>query len=102
MFFFAFRLTFLAAAVSPPSRDAGLGDDVEGRPAADPVDVREGDHHPLLHGEIDTGDASHLRSSSFPFFSLALALLVPRIGGADHPHHALAADDLALVADLLD
>src|SRR5574342_25570 len=32
---------------------------------------------------------------------LALALLVPGVGGADDPDHALAPDDLALVADLL-
>src|SRR5262245_42703221 len=31
---------------------------------------------------------------------LALPLLVPRVRGADHPHHALAADHLALHADL--
>src|SRR5690349_6515492 len=32
----------------------------------------------------------------------ALALLVARVGGADDPHDALALDDLALVANLLD
>src|SRR5512144_667149 len=37
-----------------------------------------------------------------PVPGLALALLVAGVGGADDPHHALALDDLALVADLLD
>src|SRR5688572_29377799 len=32
-------------------------------------------------------------------FSLPLPLLVPRILAADHPHHALALDDLAVAAD---
>ena len=37
----------------------------------------------------------------FLSFSSALTLLVTRVG-ADHAHHALAADDLAVAAHLLD
>src|SRR5262245_40599719 len=35
------------------------------------------------------------------FSSLLLTLLVPRIAAADHPNHALATHDLAVLADLL-
>jgi hypothetical protein len=35
-------------------------------------------------------------------FTSTLALLVARIGTADHEHHAAAAHDFAVLADLLD
>src|SRR5262249_34686292 len=70
---------------------------------ADSVDVGERDLHPLVTRQGDASDASH--GSPSPLESvvraLALALLVPRVL-ADDANHALAAHDLALVADLLD
>jgi hypothetical protein len=57
--------------------------------------VGEPDPHVLVHGDVDTGYACHVCLTS------ALALLVPRIR-ADDVHHAAAAHDLAVLADLLD
>src|SRR5438093_452946 len=42
-----------------------------------------------------------IRATRF-LLALLLALLVPRIAGADHADHALATHDLAVLADLLD
>src|SRR5262249_45270568 len=54
--------------------DARLGHDVLGGLVADPVDVLEGDHHPLGGGKVDAGDASHAGSgSSFPGRALSPA-----------------------------
>src|SRR5690242_16659051 len=48
--------------------DARLGHDVLGGLVSDPVDVLQGDHHPLGGGKVDAGDASHAGSgSSFPW-----------------------------------
>src|SRR6267143_695910 len=73
--------------------DLGQGTDLPRAGVADPVQVRERDLDLLLAGKVDSGKACH---------SLSLPLLVARIRGADHAHHALAADHLALHADLPD
>src|SRR5205814_4360665 len=64
--------------------------------AADSVDVRERDLESLLARYVDAGDTGH-RFASF----LTLPLLVARVL-ADDPDRAMPADDLALVAHLLD
>jgi hypothetical protein len=43
-----------------------------------------------------------MRFAPFYVAALALALLVPGLGAADHSHDAAAPDDLAAAADLLD
>src|SRR4029077_10292729 len=63
---------------------------------ADAVDIRERDLESLLARDVDAGDTGH-RDASF----LTLPLLVARVL-ADHPDRAMPADDLALVAHLLD
>ena len=62
--------------------------------AADAVDVRERDLEPLLAGDVDTGDTSHV-------CPLALTLLVARVD-ADDAHGTVPTDHLALLAHLLD
>ena len=49
----------------------------------------------LLARNIHTHQSRH---GCFSSFLLALALLVARVG-ADHAHHALAANDAAVLAD---
>src|SRR6266850_2753904 len=60
----------------------------------DPVDVCERDINVFITRKMDAG-----KTSNSP--SLALTLLVLRIL-ADHPHHTLAVDDLALIANFFD
>src|SRR5262249_25078463 len=62
--------------------------------AADTEDVGERDLQPLLARDVDACDACHGRP-------LPLPLLVARVLADDH-HPAVAADDLALLTDLLD
>src|SRR5690606_3620265 len=96
--------------------DRGCGQGLHSAGAADAVDVREADLHPLVAGEINTGDTCHtvtpsgwpgyrpcrvLRSSSRCVPRSALALLVARVRADDH-HATVPADDAALLADLLD
>src|SRR3972149_521124 len=71
---------------------AGPGHDLRGPRRADAVDVAERDVHPLVTGEVDTCDTSHLRAPSS-----ALCLLVTGVR-ADHPDPAAAAADVGLVA----
>src|SRR5689334_8229001 len=59
--------------------------------AANAVDVGQADPHVLVHRDVDTGYACH---------GSALPLLVARLG-TDDVHDALAAHDLAVLADLL-
>src|SRR5438128_2913028 len=78
--------------LGPPGRiDLGQGADLPRAGVADPVQVRERDLDLLLTGKVDSGNSRH---------SLPLPLLVAWIRGADHAHHALAADHLALHANL--
>src|SRR6266852_3507468 len=66
---------------------------------SDPVNVLKRDDDPLLRRQVDSGNASHLiRSLSS---RLSLALFVARVRRADHPHHSLAPDHLALITDFL-
>src|SRR4051812_19821004 len=71
-----------------------LQDGVRAHPP-DPVDVGESDLDPLGARQIHACDTCHNLS-----LTLSLSLLVLLIR-TDHPHHAAAADDLALVANLL-
>src|SRR5215217_2809289 len=76
--------------------DPRAGDDLVRPRGPDPIDVAEGDVHPLIAGKVEACDSSHsLRSPC-----LALPLLVPRVG-ADDPDLPAPTDDLALVAHLL-
>src|SRR5207247_445232 len=72
--------------------DPRLGQDLVAPADPDPVDVGEGDFHPLLSWEVDACDACH---------SLPLPLFVLLVG-ADHVDDAPAPHHLALHADLLD
>src|SRR5712692_3873310 len=77
--------------LGPPGRiDLGQRAHLLRAGVADPVQVRERDLDLFLAGKVDSRDARHL----------SLPLLVARIRGADHAYHALAADHLALHADL--
>jgi hypothetical protein len=58
----------------------------------DAKNIRESDLYPLVPGQINPSDSGQLLSSLLP-----LALLVFGIF-ADHPHHPLAANNLALGA----
>src|SRR3954469_2932432 len=71
--------------------DAGGAENVVRSLAADSVNVGEADLDALRARQIDACNACHL---------LSLPLLVLGVR-ADYPHHPAAADDLALVADLL-
>src|SRR5439155_16173733 len=62
---------------------------------ADPIEVLQRRLDLLLAGKVYACNTRHLRISS------ALPLLVAGVRRADHAHHALAADHLALHADLL-
>src|SRR5439155_17942841 len=62
---------------------------------ADPIEVLQRRLDLLLAGKVYACNTRHLRISS------ALPLLVTGVRRADHAHHALAADHLALHADLL-
>src|SRR5690606_37681272 len=64
--------------------------------AADAEDRRQADLGVLTVGDVDARNTCH---GLIP--RSALTLLVPRIG-ADHANHAVALDDLAVAADLLD
>src|SRR5438067_1151946 len=75
--------------------DVGLGHDAAGRGPPDPVDVRHRHFTALLSRKIDPRHSRHAPSP------LALPLLVPRVLAYD-PHHALALDDLAVLAARLD
>src|SRR3954464_11609450 len=59
----------------------------------------------LMTGPADpavaNGKPKIISEKTCSFNALTLTLLVARIG-ADHPHHALAAHDLAFAADFLD
>ena len=83
-------------------RDAHrLADLLRGRPP-DAVDGRETDLGVLVLRDVDAGDACHVGPlSRMRERASALALLVARVR-ADHAHHAVAADDLAVAAHLLD
>jgi hypothetical protein len=63
---------------------------------ADTVDVRKRDFHPLVPGQFDSGYSGHRI-----LLWLTLALLMTRIR-TKNPHHALAAHDLAVLANLFD
>ena len=76
--------------------DAGLLTNLAGSGAADAVDVGKTDLDALLAREVDTVDTGQLDAPL-----LALALLVARVL-ADHVNLAVTADDLALIAHLLD
>ena len=69
---------------------------------ADAIDQRQGVLDCLIPWKVDTRDSCHtLCSVRVAWKALALTLLV--LGNdADHPHHSVAFDDLALVADLFD
>ena len=58
------------------------------------MDIAQGEANVLLARDIHTHHSRHICFTSF----LALALLVARVC-ADHAHHALAADDAAVLAD---
>src|SRR6185437_13421732 len=62
--------------------------------SADAIDVGERDIRPLITGKIDACNTSHI----CPLLSLTLFML--RVL-ADHTHHTLAVDDLALIANFL-
>ncbi len=65
---------------------------VRGR-APDAVDIGESDLNPLLRRDVDACDTCHT--------DLPLPLTMTRVR-ADHLHRAMTADDLALLAHLLD
>src|SRR5208282_1371977 len=73
--------------------DVGRLQDLERGGAADPVDIRQRDFHPLVSGKLDSRYARHRCDL------LSLTLLVAWIG-TEHPHHAQAAHHLAILADL--
>lgn len=84
--------------------DACPGNDVLGRPAADPVDGCQRDSDTLIFRQIDSCNSCHSippgeAPGEEPLLS-ALALFVPRVL-ADNPHNSLAPDDPALVANAL-
>src|SRR5580658_1862314 len=60
--------------------------------ASDAIDVGEPDFRPLFGRHFHSGDTSH---------NLSLPLFMFRVG-ADHPDHAFAVDNLALIANLFD
>ena len=76
----------------------------------DPEDVRQRDLDRLVVRNVNTYDTRHIIFPSCHIIQhhdthrghtallLALPLLVPGVR-ADHPHHALAADDLAVLTD---
>jgi hypothetical protein len=66
----------------------GLLQDLSRPRSTDTVNVRQSDPDVFILGKVHSRNSSHL-------FSLPLALLVFRIL-ADHPHHAISADDLTL------
>src|SRR5690349_9250524 len=74
--------------------DIGSGDDPGRARMPDAVDVGQRDPGVLVARKIHACNTCHKPS-------LSLTLLVLGIL-ADHPHHALAANDLALVANLFD
>ena len=104
-------------------RDPDRGADLLRRGAADAVNGGQTDFRVLVRRDVDAGDACHVNSffDSQPLRLQAqrrsagvlgsagtrsrpaspLTLLVARVG-ADDAHHALAADDLAVTAHLLD
>src|SRR4051812_21836553 len=92
----------LVAEVLDPQVGAHAGrlDGLLGVGLADPVDVGERDLHPLLAGQVDAGQSSHVLGTPSPDSDSALALLVPGVVADDHDP-AVPADHLALVADLL-
>src|SRR4051812_12259849 len=83
-----------------------LGGRVDARGSADVLrartahakDVREPDHHVLVHRDVDAGYACHVRTL---LVLLTLTLLVTRVR-ADDVHDAATAHDLAVLADFLD
>ena len=86
-----------------PAADAAAVADLLRGGAADAVDGGQADLGVLLRRDVDASNTCHgvlcLLRGAQP--GSALALLVARVG-ADHAHHALAADDLAIAAHLLD
>lgn len=74
--------------------DASLGENRFGCRSTDPVNIGEADLGTLFLWQIYTGNTSH-------GVSLTLTLFVFWIL-ADHAHNAVAPDDLAIDADLLD
>src|SRR5579872_1000453 len=73
--------------------DSGAVEQRLGSRAADTVDVGETDLSPLSGRQIDTSKTCHDSSLPLPLFVLGV--------DADDPHHALAMDHLAFVANFL-
>ena len=83
--------------------DADFGADLaRGRPA-DAEDVGERDLQPLLAGDVDAGDAGHVRSASCSL-SVALSALTLLVAGvlADDHDATVGTDHLALLTDCFD
>src|SRR5688572_13997830 len=72
--------------------DSRLGENVDRVLTANAVDVRQANFDLLVTRKIDAGNTSHM---------LALTLLVLGIALADHASHAVAFDNLAMLADRL-
>jgi len=70
-------------------------DDLGGGRPANPVDIGERDHHPLVARDVDSGDPRH----ALLLLTLPLLVLGVRAENADN---AFSLDHLALGADLLD
>src|SRR5713226_5857325 len=80
----------------PPGRiDLRQSADLPRRGVADAVEIGQRDLDLLLAGKVNACNTRHSMSL------LTLPLLVAGVRGADHADHALAADHLALHADLL-
>src|SRR5262249_21710384 len=86
-------LAIVQVVALPARLHLRLGADAEGRAPADTVNVGQRDFHTLVARQVDTGDACHGPS-------LSLSLFVPGVR-AQHTHHPLASDHLALLADCL-
>src|SRR5665811_1704607 len=88
----AVDLFFSQVANTSVRVDVRLDEDLLAGGKTDPVDVGEGDLHPLLAGNVYTCNACH---------ALPLPLLVLGIGADDH-HGPVPADDFTVVAAGLD